>query len=204
MGACQVYAWAAAYPDMVQAIAPIAGSARTADFNKVFLAATPRSGDPAWNDGFYGDRPPVNGVRAMANIYAGWAFSEPFYRDRGSGASGRATCRSSSTLWAPFFLKVRRERPAGADDHVVAQRHRRLTRLRRRLRRRAAGDHGAGDHPARPSRTATSRRSTAEYEARGMPNAECRPIPDVWGHMAPFKPDDQVVIDAALRELLGA
>ena len=33
----------------------------------------------------------------------------------------------------------------------------------------------------------------AEYEARGMPNAECRPIPGVWGHMAPVEPASQRV-----------
>src|SRR5215469_395402 len=38
MGACQVYHWAALHPDMVSAIAPIVGAARTCIFNKVFLA----------------------------------------------------------------------------------------------------------------------------------------------------------------------
>ena len=37
MGACQAYAWAALFPDMVEALGPINGSARTANFNKVFL-----------------------------------------------------------------------------------------------------------------------------------------------------------------------
>ena len=37
MGACQAFEWAAQFPDMVQAAAPLAGSARTGSFNKVFL-----------------------------------------------------------------------------------------------------------------------------------------------------------------------
>ena len=37
MGACQTYQWAAQFPDMVRAACPIAGSARTAGFNQVFL-----------------------------------------------------------------------------------------------------------------------------------------------------------------------
>jgi hypothetical protein len=36
-----------------------------------------------------------------------------------------------------------------------------------------------------------------------MPNARVQRIDTDWGHMAPFNPDDQVVIDAALRDLLG-
>ena len=72
MGACQTYAWAALHPEMVQAIAPISGSARTANFNKVFLAGNIRAitSDPDWNDGFYGDKPPIRGVKTMAALYA--------------------------------------------------------------------------------------------------------------------------------------
>lgn len=36
MGAWQTYRWAAQYPDMVRAACPIAGSARTGDFNEMF------------------------------------------------------------------------------------------------------------------------------------------------------------------------
>jgi homoserine acetyltransferase len=34
-------------------------------------------------------------------------------------------------------------------------------------------------------------------------NAELRVIPTIWGHMAPFNPEDQAFIDRALNELLG-
>ena len=43
MGACQTYAWAAMHPEMVAAAAPISGSARTADYNKVFLSGLRRA-----------------------------------------------------------------------------------------------------------------------------------------------------------------
>ena len=43
----------------------------------------------------------------------------------------------------------------------------------------------------------------SEREASLIPGAECRPIPTVWGHMAPFNPTDQAFIDAALEELLA-
>ena len=43
MGACQTFEWAAQFPDMVRAACPIAGSARTASYNKVFLLALQRA-----------------------------------------------------------------------------------------------------------------------------------------------------------------
>jgi homoserine O-acetyltransferase/O-succinyltransferase len=90
MGGCQAFQWGAQYPDMVEAIAPLCCSARTANFNKVFLLSLRRALelDPMFNDGFY-TRPPVRGLKAFAAIYAGWGFSEPFYRTeafRGFGA----------------------------------------------------------------------------------------------------------------------
>ena len=45
MGACQAFQWAAQFPDMVRAACPIAGSARTGNFNKVFLLALRRALD---------------------------------------------------------------------------------------------------------------------------------------------------------------
>jgi pimeloyl-ACP methyl ester carboxylesterase len=53
MGACQSLQWGAQYPDMVQALAALCGSARTANFNKVFLLSLRRALelDPAFADG---------------------------------------------------------------------------------------------------------------------------------------------------------
>src|SRR5262249_39042960 len=109
MGACQSYAWAALHPEMVDAIAPISGSARTANFNKVFLAGNVRAitGDAAWRGGFYSaDAPPVNGVRAMAALYAGWGFSEPFHRQQIFPAFGAAGVdQVIEPFSGPFFPK---------------------------------------------------------------------------------------------------
>ena len=202
MGACQVYAWAAAHPDMVDAIAPIAGSARTARLQQGLpRRRTCRAirADPAWNDGFYGDRPPVTGVRAMAAIYAGWGFSEPFYREREYRRFGaRDVPEFIDSSGTPFFLKC------DAND-LLAQMatwwHNDLGAhasfggdFDAALRR----DHGAGDHPAgraRPLLPAGRRR------VRGARDAERRVPgdPGVWGHMAPVEPASQQFIDAALR-----
>ena len=43
-----------------------------------------------------------------------------------------------------------------------------------------------------------------ELEVEQMPNAELRPIPSIWGHVAGMgiNPPDNEFIDAALKELL--
>ena len=52
----------AQFPEIVRASCPVAGAARTAEFNSVFLLSLRRALelDPAFQDGFY-DRPPVAG-----------------------------------------------------------------------------------------------------------------------------------------------
>ena len=107
MGACQAFQWAAQFPDMVRAACPIAGSARTGNYNKVFLLALRRALelDPAYADGFY-DRPPVNGLKAFAAIYAGWGTSEPFFREEEFRPLGsRSTEEHVADFWEPFFLR---------------------------------------------------------------------------------------------------
>lgn len=204
MGACQCYAWAALHPEMVDAIAPISGSARTADFNKVFLSGNIRAitSDPDWNDGFYTDKPPVNGIRTMAAIYAGWGLSEPFYRQQLYKAFGAADVpQFIDQFWDAFFLKC------DAND-LLAQMW-------------TWWHNDLGDHPdvggsfeaalgAIQARTIILNAETdqyfppvdSDYEARHIPNAESRPIPTIWGHLAPFNPVDQAFIDQALSELL--
>ena len=81
MGGLQTYEWAAAHPDMVERIAPIAGAARCSRHNYVFLASLKAAlaADAAFNGGDYTDAP-VRGLKAFGRIYAGWALSQDFYR----------------------------------------------------------------------------------------------------------------------------
>lgn len=82
MAGCQSYQWAVQYPDMVQAILPFCASARTSPHNFVFLEGVKAAlcADPVWNGGDY-DTQPVQGLRAFGRVYAGWAFSQSFYRN---------------------------------------------------------------------------------------------------------------------------
>ena len=82
MAGCQAYHWAVQYPDMVQAILPFCASARTSPHNFVFLEGVKAAlcADPVWNGGRY-DAQPVDGLKAFGRVYAGWAFSQAFYRN---------------------------------------------------------------------------------------------------------------------------
>jgi homoserine O-acetyltransferase len=81
MGAQQAFQWAVSHPDIVERIAPFCGTAKTTPHNAVFLQSvrSALTADAAWMDGNYEDQP-VKGMRAFSHVYAGWAFSQPFYK----------------------------------------------------------------------------------------------------------------------------
>src|SRR5262249_19222503 len=147
MGACQTFEWAAQFPEMVRAACPIAGSARTASFNKVFLLSLRRALelDPVFAGGFY-DRPPIEGLKAFAAIYAGWGTSEPFYRSEVYRAFGaRDYLEHVAYFWEPFFMRC-------DANNLLAQLwtwqhggYQQQRHLRRRFRSRARRDQSTHD-----------------------------------------------------------
>ena len=201
MGGCQAYQWGAQYPDMMDAIAALCCSARTAHFNKIFLLSLRRALelDPVFDDGFY-TRPPVRGLRAFATIYAGWGFSEPFYRTEAFRQFGAISAADfSARFWEPGFLHH------DANDLLALLRTWEdgdiasggdLTKVLGSIKARAIVMPGQYDSYFPPADN--------QAEVASMPNAECRIIPSIWGHMTLWNPDDRPFIDAALRELLAA
>ncbi|GAB4530961.1 MAG: alpha/beta fold hydrolase [Pleurocapsa sp.] len=81
MGAQQAYHWGALYPDQVERIAAICGTAKTTDHNKIFLQSlrTALTADPTWN-GTKFEGIPDRGFKAFARIYASWAASQAYYK----------------------------------------------------------------------------------------------------------------------------
>jgi homoserine O-acetyltransferase len=81
MGAQQALQWAVSHSDMVERIAPFCGTAKTTPHNAVFLmgVSAALTADSAWREGDYEDQP-VKGLRALARVYAGWGFSQSFYK----------------------------------------------------------------------------------------------------------------------------
>jgi len=82
MAGCQAYQWAAQFPDMVRSILPFCASAKTSIHNYVFLEGVKAAliADKNWNNGDY-KSPPIAGLKAFGRVYAGWAFSQDFFRE---------------------------------------------------------------------------------------------------------------------------
>ena len=83
MGGQQAFHWGALFPDRVERILPICGSAKTSPHNFVFLEGVKAAltADPAWQDGWFATQP-TRGFQAMGRVYAGWGLSQAFYRDQ--------------------------------------------------------------------------------------------------------------------------
>jgi len=83
MAGCQAFQWAAQYPRMVKAILPFCASAKTAEHNIVFLEGIKAAlqADAVYDGGNY-QSAPIRGLKAFARVYAGWAFSQSFYREQ--------------------------------------------------------------------------------------------------------------------------
>jgi len=83
MGAQQAYHWGALFGADVERIVVNCGSARTAPHNFVFLEGVKATltADPNWTGDHFAAKP-EKGLRAMGRVYAGWALSQTFYRER--------------------------------------------------------------------------------------------------------------------------
>jgi len=99
MGAGQTYQWATQYPEFMDLVVPFCGSAKTSLHNQVFLEGvksalyaakgTSSAGiaKPDVHQEKYGysafiSETKTNGLKALGRVYAGWAFSQAFYREK--------------------------------------------------------------------------------------------------------------------------
>ena len=209
MGAQQAYHWAAAFPDRVDHAFVVCGSARTSVHNKVFLTGLMRTLEAApehLGRGRFSAEPRA-ALRAFANIYAGWALSQDFYREN----------LHITALGAPdleTFLRTDWE--ARYDDKRAANCYAQLVTWYN------------GDISANPLYGGDLPRALAAIKAKVMllpgetdlyfrvadnaaelphlAQGELRPIPSVWGHRAGSPaviPADAAFLKAAVRGWLG-
>ncbi|KAL1302782.1 hypothetical protein AAFC00_003128 [Neodothiora populina] len=97
MGAGQTYQWATQYPDFMDKTVPFCGSAKTSLHNQVFLEGVkvalvaPKGASSGGickgevhSSGYraFSDEERQVGLKALGRVYAGWGFSQAFYRDR--------------------------------------------------------------------------------------------------------------------------
>jgi homoserine O-acetyltransferase len=204
MGALQAFQWGTLYSDMVQAIAPVCGSARISPHNYVFLEGVKAAllADAAFADGWY-ETPPVKGLRAFSRVYAGWLFSQDFFREQEYRKIGLASVEDTVRFVEGYF----RQRDANdllamlwtwqhADISANAQYKGDFAAALRAITARAVVMPGETDLYFRVRDN--------ELEAQQMPRAELRPIPSIWGHGTFWEPAGHEFIDAALKELLRA
>ena len=207
MGAQQTFEWGAAYPGMVERIAPFCGSARTSRHNFVSLEGVKPAltADDAFRGGWY-EAPPTRGLRAMARVYAGWGFSQAFYRERlDVEAMGFASLEDFLVgFWEGLFL------PRDANNLLAMLWTWRHADISANPAYGGDFDKALGAITARalvmPGKTDLYfPPEDSEHEVAHMPNAELRPIPSIWGHCAGgpgLNPADVRFIDEGLKELL--
>lgn len=198
MGAFQAYQWGLAHPELVERIAPCCGAARCSPHCFVFLEGAKAAllADPVYAAGDY-DKTPEVGLRALGRVWAGWALSQAFYRQRLHARMGFDSVEDFLTgFWEAFWVGLDANNllsqlrtwqtadiartPGYAGD---------LARALGDIRAKAVLSPGEKDLYFPPEDMA--------WEAEHMPDAELRTIPGVWGHFS------EVGIDPACSEFLG-
>ena len=207
MAGCQAYQWGAQYPDMVGAILPFCASARTSPHNQVFLEGpkTALMADTVFAEGDY-TSPPEVGLRAFGRVYAGWAYSQTFYRERLHREIGFETWEELLLDWEEDHLgwdandllaKIRTWQLG--DISANARYGGEFERALRAIRARAILVPCTTDLYFRPEDNA--------IEVEHMPNADLRPYDSAWGHCvaSPSRKDGDFMrfLDDCVAELLG-
>jgi homoserine O-acetyltransferase len=207
MAGCQAYQWAAQFPDIVNAILPFCSSAKTSPHNFVFLEGVKAAlcADQNWKEGNYVS-PPVNGLKAFARIYAGWAFSQTFYREKLYKKLGFNTIEDLLVNWE--------------NDHIENWD---ANNLLAKLATWQVNDISVGPHYKNDIKKALQsiraqtilipctqdlyfRPEDNVFEAQHIPNVEIRPYDSPWGHCVANPGNDksfEIALDKAVNDLLN-
>lgn len=206
MGAQQAYHWGALYSDRVERIIALCGTARTTEHNRIFLESlrSALTADPAWNGQTF-TALPERGLQTFARIYASWAASQAFYRDRIYTQLGYDTL--TDYLYRGWEANYRQRDPRNLMAMID-------TWLRCDLsdNPRYQGNYAQALASIR-AKTLVMPSTTDLYftpedcaaEARAIPQAHYRPIPSLWGHRAgnpAQNPEDAAFIRQAVQEWL--
>jgi homoserine O-acetyltransferase/O-succinyltransferase len=209
MGALQTFHWGALYPDMMDLLAPFCGSAKCSRHNFVFLEGVKAAltADTAWKEGWYTEKP-ARGLRAAARVYAGWGFSQAFYRQQlDIKTLGYSSLEDFLVaFWEGFFLPKDPNnlltmlwtwQNGDISDNEIYKGD--LKTALAGIKARTYVMPGQTDLYFPPE--------DSEFEVAHMPNARLVPVPSVWGHFAGgpgTNPVDVAFIDARLKELLAS
>lgn len=208
MGAQQAFHWGALFPERVERIAAICGSAKTSAHNFVFLEGVKAAltADPAWQDGWFATQP-TRGFQAMGRVYAGWGLSQAFYREEEWRKLGFSSLEDF--LVGSWEANFRRRDANDLLAMLWTWQHADIS-ANELYNGDLANALGAITARALVMPSETDLYFTVEdnrREVARMPNAELRPIPSIWGHRAgnpAQNPADARFIDEAMRELLAS
>ena len=205
MGGLQTFEWGAQHSDMVDAILPICGAAKISTHNWLFVegAKAAMVADHSFNGGDY-EAPPETGMEAFAKVYAGWVFSQGFFREELYKDMGMDTVLDVIEFMKGYF--GRRE-PNDLLGMLATWQAANI----------ANNDRFNGDFDAAlEAITARAivmpggtdlyfRVADSEYEVSRMPNAELRVIDSKLGHVAGsgLDPIGKAAIDQAVVDLLN-
>lgn len=205
MGGQQAYHWAALFPDWVKRMLVICGSAKTSRHNWVFLEGVKAAltADDRWQNR-HDTEPPEKGLKAFGRVYAGWAYSQAFFREQVYQTLGFETAEDLLRWWEA--------------DHLTWDAHDLLAML-------WSWQHA--DISANPLYNGDFQRALGAIAAKSiimpastdlyfppednaievslMPQAELRILDSIWGHCAggPNRnPNDTVFIESAIQDLL--
>ena len=206
MAGCQSYQWAAQYPDMVEAILPFCASAKTSEHNFVFLEGVKAAlcADPIWNNGDYSS-PPIEGLKAFGRVYAGWAFSQSFFREKKYKELGFKNVEELLIDWENdhvnnwdannLLTKLLTWQKNDISTGPIYNNN--FTEALNRIKAKAILMPCSHDLYFPPEDN--------EFEIKHMQNAELRKFDSIWGHCVANPGNDknfEVALDNAINDLL--
>ncbi len=185
MGAQQAFQWAVRYPEFADRIVATSGTAKTYPHGVVRLEGqiAALTADPTFEGGDY-KSPPAKGLEAFGAVWAGWLYSQEWWR--------RELWRTNTPAGTTFdkMLELNRTRfRADANDYI--------------LQARTWEQHDVGKTPGFGGDVERALRSIkvpllympsetdlyfpigdARYESAFIPKVSLMPIPSLWGHTA--------------------
>ena len=205
MGGLQAFEWGCQHAEIVDAILPICGAARVSPHNWLFLdgAKSALTVDQKFSGGDYTDQP-TDGLLAFCRVYAGWVFSQQFFREELHKTMGMDSVDDVVAFLQSYFMRRDANDLLGM---LWTWQHANIS----------ANETFTGDFNAAlasiSARTIVMPCTTDQYftvadnalEVSCMPNAELRPIDSPFGHIAGggVDPIGKTAIDSAILELLA-
>ncbi len=209
MGAQQAFQWAVSYPTFADRIVATAGTAKCYPHGVVRLEGqiAALTTDPTFGNGDYKDQP-KKGLEAFAVVWAGWLFSQEWWRQElwREGAKRGTTFEQVLQDFRTNFIP-------GADANNLI------------LQMRTWEKHDVGTTPEFGGNVERALKSIkvpllympsesdlyfpigdARYEAAFIPGVSLVPIPSLWGHTAgaASNPTDAKFLNETIGKFLAA